>query len=69
MDIVEVEHEVTNFLLTALQFPNFPDMGMLQCRKAMECILHHKYYEEYGEYPETDDKGKYPSIMKIWKGI
>jgi tetratricopeptide (TPR) repeat protein len=69
MDLVEVEHEVTNFLLTALEFPYHPDMGMLQCRKAMEYILKNKYYEEYGEYPETDKEGKYPSLIKVWKGI
>ena len=69
MDLVEVEQRVTGFLLTALEFPNHPDVGMLQCRKAMECILHHKYYEEYGEYPVTDQEGKYPSLIKIWKGI
>ena len=69
MGPVEVEQTVTDFLLTAREFPNYPDVGMLQCRKAMECILHHKYYEEYGEYPETDQEGKYPSLIKIWKGI
>ena len=67
MELDEVEQEVTGNLLTALKFRGYPDMGMLQCRKAMECIVHNKYFNQYGEYPDRDDRtGKYPGLREIW---
>ena len=69
VELVEVEQVVTDFLLTALEFPKHPDMGMLQCRKAIECIIHNIHYQEYGEYPQIDNKGNFPALIKIWNGI
>ena len=69
MDLVEVEQRVTDFLLSARKYTDDPKAGMLYCRLAMECIVHHKYYEENGEYPVRDQKGNYPSLIKIWNGI
>ena len=67
VELDEVEQAVTDFLLTALEFPDHPDMGMLQCRKAIECIVHHKYFIQFGEYPVRNARtGKYPGIIDIW---
>ena len=66
VELDEVEQVVTDFLLTALEFPEHPDMGMLQCRKAIECIVHHKYFIQYGQYPVRNSKGKYPGLIEIW---
>lgn len=60
-----MEQEVTKYLLTASVFASRPTAGMAYCRRATECISHNLHYREFGEYPEPDEKGSYPSLSGI----
>ena len=61
MDDIEVEQEVTDFLLLARSFSEYPSAAAAYCRQSLELIVHHLHYKEYGKYPEPDPKGNYPS--------
>ena len=70
MEQAEVDQEVTDLLLTALQFlPNYPPAAMLYCRQSIECIIHNKYFQEEGEKPTEDEQGNFPSLMAITKNV
>ena len=71
MEICEIEQSVTDFLAVAIEFltAKYPDGAMLYCRKALECIVHHSYFSEKGEYPKEDSNGNRPGVPALLKTL
>jgi tetratricopeptide (TPR) repeat protein len=71
VEIAEVEQDATNSLLTAREclISNHPDAAMLYCRKALECIVHHLYFLEKGEYPKENPDGSRPGFVSLLKTL
>ncbi|MFP8876477.1 MAG: tetratricopeptide repeat protein [Myxococcota bacterium] len=69
MEQAEVDQEVTDLLLLALEFSNHPPAAMVYCRQSIECIIHNKYFQEVGEKPKEDEQGKFPSLLAITKKV
>ena len=66
MELVEIEHEVTDYLVHALELSDRPPAAMAYCRLATECITHNLHYREHGEYPSPRaGKGEFPSLAGI----
>ena len=61
----ELDLEVSDLLLTASRFSDYPSAAMAYCRKATECIIHSWHYQQYGQYPKPDDNGNYPSLSGV----
>lgn len=69
VEIGEIEQDATDFLLVAREFltSTRPDAAMLYCRKALECIVHHLYFLEKGEYPKEKPDGSRPGVVTLLK--
>ena len=65
MTQLELDQEVTDLLLTALELENYPPAAMVYCRHAIECIVHNKYFQETGEKIVEEKGKKFPSIIDI----
>ena len=66
MELVEIEHEVTDYLVHALELSDRPPAAMAYCRLATECITHNLHYREHGDYPSSGGgKGESPSLAAI----
>ena len=65
MNQQELEQEVTDHLLTALELQNYPSGAMVYCRKAIECIVHNKHFQETGLFPIEENGKSFPSIISI----
>ena len=64
-----VLREVTNLVSSASAMRLYPDAAMLYCRKALECIVHNKYNEIFGDFPTRNDVGHFSSVSSIMKKI
>jgi tetratricopeptide (TPR) repeat protein len=62
-----LEQEITDFLVIASEFSDYPDASMLWCRKATECLVHALYHDKKGSFPIPDDEGKYPSFFNVFQ--
>ena len=62
MEMVEIEQEVTDYLVHALELSDRPPAGMAYCRLATGCITHNLHFREYGEWPNFDEPGRHPSL-------
>ena len=64
MERDEVEQEVTDLLVIALEFQKRPMAAMLYCRRALECQVHAVYHDQYGHFPDKDGFKDLTTIMK-----
>ena len=64
MDRADVEQEVTDLLVTALEFSERPGAAMLYCRHTLECMAHAVHFDQFGRYPDEEGFLDFTEIMK-----
>ena len=63
MERDEVEQEMTDLLVEALEFQERPKAAMFYCRLALECQIHAKYHDQEGHFPDEDGFKDFTKIM------
>ena len=65
MEQLALEQEVTDLLISGLKQKKDPSIGLYFCRKATECIVQNKLYQETGEKTKEERGKPFPSLNRI----